>query len=211
MSDGHQLAVNEIFYSIQGEGYWIGTPMVFVRFAGCNLRCPWCDTKYALSGGHLMGIGEILEAIRTVANHQIVPVCLTGGEPSIQKIDVLISVLHTAGYRVHMESNGTTPPEGYGAIDWLTISPKLYDGIPTQPNEDAVRYANEIKVVLDSEEACEWAQAFEDIPADIGRYRALYVQPESMRPEMMELCVRFVKENPKWRVSPQLHKILNVR
>jgi len=211
MSDEHQLAVNEIFYSIQGEGYWIGTPMVFVRFAGCNLRCPWCDTKYALSGGTQMGVGEILEEIRKVARRQIVPVCLTGGEPTIQKIHTLISVLHTAGYRVHIESNGTVAPDEYMAADWITISPKTYSGILTHPHTGALRSANEIKVVLDSDASVAWAKQFEPPALRTPTHVCLYVQPESMRPEMMDLCVQFVKANPRWRVSPQLHKILNVR
>jgi organic radical activating enzyme len=212
MSDERQLAVNEIFYSIQGEGYWIGTPMVFVRLAGCNLRCPWCDTKYALSGGHLMDLGEILEEIRKVAHRQIVPVCLTGGEPTIQKIKPLIAVLHTAGHRVHIETNGTMSPEEYMAADWITVSPKTYPGILTHVQSAALRVASEVKVVLDGDPAVAWAKKFEPLTGTGPTTPVcLYVQPESMRPEMMDLCVQFVKANPRWRVSPQLHKILNVR
>ena len=110
--------VNEIFYSLQGEGFWTGTPMVFVRFSGCNLRCPFCDTDHL--EGRPMQAEEIVQAVRSTGSCK--RVCLTGGEPLLQLDRELVDALHQAGYTLHLETNGTRPvPEG---VDWVTLSPK---------------------------------------------------------------------------------------
>ena len=111
--------VNEIFFSLQGEGFWTGTPMVFVRLSGCNLKCPFCDTDH--SAFQEMTAGEIMKAASSAGN-ACRRICLTGGEPSLQADEALLEAFHEAAYTVHMETNGTLPvPEG---IDWITLSPK---------------------------------------------------------------------------------------
>ena len=107
--------INEIFYSLQGEGFWTGTPAVFVRFSGCNLRCPFCDTAHQAFTP--MSADDILSACSEAP-----VVVLTGGEPGLQVDAALIEALHGAGYRVHIETNGTVALPG--GIDWVTLSPK---------------------------------------------------------------------------------------
>ena len=131
--------VNEIFYSLQGEGFWTGTPMVFVRFSGCNLRCPFCDTDHR--EGRPMRVEEIVQAVRAAGSCK--RVCLTGGEPLLQLDRELVDALHQAGYTLHLETNGTRPvPEG---VDWVTLSPKedFVSG-----GKVVVEKADELKLVL---------------------------------------------------------------
>ena len=128
--------VNDIFYSLQGEGHNTGRAAVFVRFSGCNLKCAFCDTDFA-SFEPLTG-HDIVERIR---HHEARLVVLTGGEPTLQVDEQLIDALHEAGFEVAMESNGTLPPPSN--LDWLTVSPK------TKPR---VQRCNELKVLFDEAE-----------------------------------------------------------
>ena len=109
--------INEIFYSLQGEGFWSGTPIIFIRFSGCNLRCDFCDTEHY---SHTeMSDAEIIDRIKTFPARRV---CLTGGEPSLQIDRFFIDLLHSHGYIIHIETNGTHAiPDG---IDWITVSPK---------------------------------------------------------------------------------------
>jgi len=113
------LKVSEWFDSIQGEGVYIGTPMSFVRLAGCNLRCKWCDTKYAL------GKGKEVDEKHIVRSLKFPDVCITGGEPLLQDVSRLVDLLHYDYHKVHIETNGTIIPKKLPEIDVWTISPKL--------------------------------------------------------------------------------------
>ena len=194
-------SVKEIFYSLQGEGYYTGCPAVFVRFCGCNLRCPFCDTDFA--NGERMTLEEIVESIHAEGKgcHFVV---FTGGEPTLQLDEALISALHRRHYFLAMETNGTRPyPSG---IDWVTISPKndfCRDSIlePTNP------LASEVKVVYTGENRPEKY-------GDLGRYK--YLQPcdtgdEGLNREIIAKSVGWLKAHPDWRLSLQTQKIINVR
>ena len=124
--------INEIFYSLQGEGFHTGTPAVFIRFSGCNLKCSFCDTCH--EDGTLMSDEEILQAVSAYPSNVVI---LTGGEPSLWIDQAFIDLLHQAGKYICIETNGTNPlPEG---IDWVTCSPK---GAPLR-----LTHIDEIKVV----------------------------------------------------------------
>ena len=193
------MKVNEIFYSIQGEGMNTGRPAVFVRLAGCNLKCPFCDTDFSKSED--MTVEQIVDEVCRIGN-RCKFVVITGGEPTIQNCVQLIDTLHLAGYEVAMESNGTRRPP-YN-VNYLTLSPKASYVSNGQP---IVKKCAELKVVFDGEHE----------PSDFG-ISALhyYLQPcdtgdAERNKEIMNQCVEYIKENPKWRMSLQTQKILNVR
>lgn len=190
------MKVSEVFYSIQGEGVNTGIPMTFVRLAGCNLRCGFCDTPYAFEDGTEMSEEEIVAEVK---NAGAAWVCLTGGEPFLQELERLTDLLKREGFSIHIETNGTI----HQAVrcDWLVVSPKPEE----PPVATMLERADEIKIVIDSDEALDEASKY----GRWGRYRS--VQPDGNREEMMELCARFVKSNPEWRLSVQMHKLIGVR
>ena len=150
---------------------------------------------------------EILSWVRDLT--PIGRVCLTGGEPTTQDLHKLIEYLRQSEYIVHMETNGTLCPSWVEKVDWLSVSPKMPSRqvVQVEPDPDVLAMADEIKVVVDAPDALEWAKQFEKRYHDVH----LFVQPEGMRVEMIDLCVQFVKDNPRWRISPQLHRLLKVR
>ncbi|MBR4506739.1 MAG: 7-carboxy-7-deazaguanine synthase QueE, partial [Bacteroidales bacterium] len=111
------MIINEIFYSLQGEGYYSGTPAVFVRLSGCNLQCPFCDTQHG--AGTEMSEEEIVDAVKCYPARHVV---ITGGEPSLQLTESLVDILHAAGKYMAVETNGTRPLPAN--VDWITLSPK---------------------------------------------------------------------------------------
>lgn len=178
-----KMKINEIFYSVQGEGRWAGTPMIFIRFAGCNLQCDFCDTKH-----QAYFEATIADIIARIKKYPAKHVCITGGEPSLQLTDDLIHSLHVQGRFIHVETNGTRKlPAG---IDWVTISPKA-DNI-------TLSSANEIKLVYQGQDVEKWA----DFTADFH-----YLQPCSCKntDEVMD----YIKQHPKWKISIQTQKLLN--
>lgn len=192
--------VNEIFYSLQGEGHNTGRAAVFVRFAGCNLRCPFCDTDF--SDYREMTADEI---IRDISSFPARFVVLTGGEPSLQVTTQFIDQLHEAGFEVAIETNGTHPvPEN---IDWVTVSPKSpmkEELIGLQPDE--------IKVIFDGKTDPE-----DYLPSPQGGIRGgLFLQPcdvgDSLKNKaIVEACVEYIKLHPQWRLSLQTHKLIGFK
>ncbi|MBR4774525.1 MAG: radical SAM protein [Bacteroidales bacterium] len=182
--------VNEIFYSLQGEGFWTGTPMVFVRFSGCNLRCPFCDTSHAAFME--MSADEILSAVRA-AGGECRRICLTGGEPSLQLDEPLVRLLKAEGYALHIETNGTRElPE---ELDWITLSPK---------SAIVLQQADELKLVL----------APGVNPAKWSDFNTpnLFLQPcdDNGRTNVAEVK-DYILAHPQWRLSLQTHKLLGIR
>ena len=188
--------VNEIFYSLQGEGMWTGTPMVFVRLSGCNLQCPFCDTNH--KEGSLMTAARIVEEA-LAAGGECRRICLTGGEPTLQADKTLLDAFHAAGFLVHLETNGTRPiPEG---IDWVTLSPKE-DFVPD--GKVVISRADELKLVYTHEVDPERWLSF---PAQWH-----LLQPCDSNGHMnMTETVAYIQAHPQWRLSLQTHKLLGVR
>lgn len=194
------MRVNEMFYSIQGEGYHTGTPAVFVRLSGCNLKCAFCDTK------HQQG-KEITEEdiVSFVCQYPCSLVVITGGEPSLQLTESLIDKLHKHGKFVAVETNGTKElPKN---VDWITVSPKeLYVG---KIGKVVLKHADEVKVVFDVNTKIEdptfgiMADHYYVQPCDTG-----FIKPNQ---ENINFCINFVKNNPLWKISLQTQKILNVQ
>lgn len=180
------MKVNEIFYSLQGEGYYAGTPAVFVRFSGCNLSCPFCDTNHV--DGHQLTEEEIVDEVnRFPASH----VVITGGEPGLQLTASLVDRLHVAGKFVQIETNGTCMlPE---AIDWVTCSPK-------EGGRLAVSRIDELKVVY--------------VGQELSKFEAMEVKVHSLQPcscKNTNEVVDYILKHPIWRLSLQTHKLIHVR
>ena len=187
--------INEIFYSLQGEGFWTGTPMVFLRFSGCNLKCPFCDTDH--TGYKEMSAEEIVAEVSKVGG-ECGRVCVTGGEPSLQLDRSLVEALHKAGFKIHIETNGTRIlPEG---IDWVTVSPKV-DVKGLKGNGTVVlEKADEVKVVYLGADVEKWAE----FPA-----KWHFLQPCSC--QNTAETVNYIQAHPLWRLSLQTHKYLEIR
>jgi 7-carboxy-7-deazaguanine synthase len=190
------LQLAEIFYSVQGEGTWTGTPAVFVRLAGCNLSCSFCDTDYALK--FFASVADVVVRVRAEGG-DCPMVILTGGEPLAQhETRALIDALRADGRRVHIESNGTLPTDLPDDV-WLTVSPK-------ERLADAMAHrADEAKLIVDGRVPVEWLAAF---PA---RTR-VFLQPEGNKPANVALAVEAAKRDPaRLRLSLQTHKFIGVR
>lgn len=208
--------VNEIFYTLQGEGAHSGIPAVFIRFSGCNLRCPWCDTDF--SEYTEMSADEIVtEAIDLydIPNERRKMVVLTGGEPSLQVDKPLINALHAEGFYICIETNGTRPlPEG---IDWITCSPKQPLAISHFPL--ALTKVNEVKVVFTGTYDPEiWRQQFqaEHWMLQPLRFTGEWLienvdSGEDDRNDNLDDTIRYILSHPFWRLSVQLHKIAGLR
>ncbi len=197
------MKVNEIFYSLQGEGRYTGTPAAFVRLSGCNLACDFCDTQH--SKGIAMSEGEI---VAEVAKYPSEHVIITGGEPTLQLTLSLVQSLHEAGKRVHIETNGTLAVDEdlLAALDWITCSPK-------SGNTPNIQRIDELKVVYDIAHP-EHIAAIENVPiTDINCY---YLQPcdrgdEDYNAANLASCIKYIMKHPKWKLSLQTHKMLNLR
>lgn len=179
--------INEIFYSLQGEGFYTGTPSVFVRFSGCNLKCPFCDTDH--ESGIMMSDDEI---IAEVSKYPCRNVVLTGGEPSLWIDDFLIDRLHDAGRYVCIETNGTRKLPA--SVDWVTCSPK-------EGGEVVLDRIDELKVVFVGQDVEKY---YSTLPA--SNY---FLQPCSW--QNTSQVVDYILNNPHWRLSLQVHKKIEIR
>lgn len=195
------MKINEIFYSIQGEGFHTGTPAVFIRFSGCNLKCPFCDTKH--QDGEEMAVKQITDKVSQYPAKMVV---LTGGEPGLQITPQFVRELKMIGKYVAVETNGTIQlPIN---VDWVTCSPKS-DFVRGGNVLLNVPYTyNELKVVYDgNNDVDQWltvkASHYYLQPCDTGN--------KEKNEAIIQHTIAHCLGNPKWRISLQTQKILNVR
>ncbi len=202
------MKVNEMFKSIQGEGPYMGIPMFFVRLTGCNLRCQWCDTQYAFYEGEEMSVEEILERVK---DSGVEWVCVTGGEPLLQKeVYALIDALLRDGYRVLVETNGSISIEELPTEENLVIS--LDIKTPSSKMEKAMLFENlkylgprdYVKFVIKDDEDFEYALA---VIEKYGIEREIVFQPVGGT-DLKWLAEKVLDEGLNVRVLPQLHKII---
>ena len=191
--DGAILQINEIFYSIEGEGLRVGQPTTFVRLARCNLRCFFCDTEF--DSFREMTISQIVDEVR---RHSAKWVCLTGGEPLGQNITPLCRELVSAGFRLHIETNGTIDPDPIlcDLIEHWTVSPKR------QKIAAGLTHITELKYVV--------GKAFCENTVDENRAKYIYLQPESSEPQYIHKALDILSRHPNWRLSCRIHKILQL-
>ncbi|MGD8426344.1 MAG: 7-carboxy-7-deazaguanine synthase QueE [Balneolaceae bacterium] len=191
----------EDFYTIQGEGTHTGRPAYFIRTAGCDVNCWWCDVKESWDEeAHPVDTVEniVARAVKSGARF----VVITGGEPLLHDLDPLTFQLKQAGLQVHIETSGSSPISGY--LDWITLSPKRFK----EPIDDIYSYVDELKVVVLTSKDLEWA---EKNAAKCPDNTKLLLQPEWEKEGAVELIINYVKEHPEWGISLQTHKFMGVR
>ncbi len=203
MSDPLNTAypIMEHFYTIQGEGNYSGTSAYFIRLGGCDVGCVWCDVKDSWDAEIHPKI-QVSTLISEIEKHPAKLVVITGGEPAMHNLNALVNALKNIHKTVAIETSGTA--ELHGKVDWYTFSPKKFKA----PIEEAYSKANELKIIVFNKSDLAWA---EEHAAKVNSACLLYLQPEWSKQEKMKSeIVAYVKNNPKWRISLQTHKFLNI-
>ena len=201
MEKENKIAIMETFYSLQGEGLHSGRAAYFIRTAGCPVRCEWCDVKESWNVGDFprLSPSEIVEKIPAYVNMSVI----TGGEPLIWNLSELNLLLRKRGIRVHLETSGCMEIKRED-WDWVCISPKK----SRLPLDETLLAADELKVVISTADDFIWA---EENAVKVSETCALLLQPEwEKRADILPLICEYVKRNPKWRLSLQTHKYINV-
>lgn len=196
------MVIKEIFYSLQGEGVNTGRSAIFIRLAHCNLRCSFCDTDF--SQGEELSLEDIAERIATYPSRFII---WTGGEPTLQLTEEIVQHFHSLGYEQAIETNGTRPvPKG---LDYITCSPKAEAMAVLKQNFP--QGVSEFRFPIAPNGAL--PPSIEDLPrAGAHLVSPIFIGDDAMQldSEALERCIAFVKENPRWRLSIQLHKLIGV-
>lgn len=193
--------VMEMFNSLQGEGRYQGQAAFFIRLAGCDVGCVWCDVKESWDRDRHpeYSVEEILLEVRKYSSRIVV---ITGGEPFLWDCTELTSTLKDAGYRTHVETSGSSPISG--SWDWICLSPKKFKA----PLMEVLSLADEFKVVVYHKSDIVWGESFQK---DLKKDCCLFLQPEwSKEKEMLPLIIHHISMNPVWTLSLQIHKYLNL-
>lgn len=196
-----ELPIMEHFYTIQGEGRYSGRAAYFVRIAGCDVGCVWCDVKDSWDSEihPMMSLKAIVDEVLVSKTDFCV---ITGGEPAMYDLTVLIEMLKSNGIETAIETSGCYPLRG--EIDWYCFSPKKFKA----PCPESYEKADELKVVISHPSDFAWAQTHAD---KVSSNCLLYLQPEwSKQERFLPLIIDYVKNNPQWKVSLQTHKFMNI-
>jgi len=199
----------EHFYTIQGEGFHQGRAAYFVRLGGCDVGCVWCDVKESWDANihPRFSIEEITQTIISYCGNpeekkKSPIVVITGGEPLMHNLDELTASLQQAGFETNIETSGAHPLSGNW--DWICLSPKKFKA----PLPGILPVANELKVVIFNKSDFDWAEKY---AAMVNANCKLYLQPEwDKAAEMTPLIIEYIKANPQWELSLQIHKYINV-
>jgi 7-carboxy-7-deazaguanine synthase len=208
------LPVMESFYTLQGEGFHQGRAAYFIRLGGCDVGCVWCDVKeswneakhprFSVEQIVAKAKEETAEGTRHKAQGSTVKpiIVITGGEPLMHDLDALTTALHNEGYETNIETSGAHPLSG--EWDWICLSPKKFKA----PLPDVVPFAHELKVVIFNTSDFAWAEQY---AAQVSPRCKLYLQPEwEKAAQVTPLIIEYIKANPQWELSLQLHKYINV-
>lgn len=196
-----KLPLMEHFYTLQGEGFHQGKAAYFIRLGGCDVGCVWCDVKESWDASkHPQYLPtDIVVAVKKTPAQLVV---ITGGEPLMHKLDMLTNQLKEQGLATHLETSGAHPLSGNW--DWICLSPKKFKA----PLESVLAVSHELKVVIYHKSDLEWAEAH---AKKVNTACKLYLQPEwSKREKITPLLLDYIKENPQWELSLQVHKYLNI-
>ncbi|MGL4956734.1 MAG: 7-carboxy-7-deazaguanine synthase QueE [Bacteroidales bacterium] len=198
---GRLLPLVEDFYSIQGEGFHTGKPAYFIRLGGCDVGCRWCDAKLTWNAQRYPPIAtdEIVARASSFAAQAVV---VTGGEPLNYNLNYLCAQLKQKGLQTFIETSGSQRLSG--DWDWICLSPKQSQA----PSEDFFLYANELKIIVENKKDLEWA---EHCATKVSANCLLFLQAEwSKYSSITPIIVEYAKNNPKWNISLQAHKFMNV-
>lgn len=195
-----EYPIMEHFYTIQGEGAHTGKAAYFIRTAGCDVGCWWCDVKDSWEEEihPRLTVRELIVAVESAKAEIVV---ITGGEPLLHNLEALTTCLKNIGVQTHIETSGSSPISG--TLDWVTLSPKRFK----KPVEEIYPFVDELKVVVLTKKDLAWA---EEHAAKCPPDTRLLLQPEWETAKAMPLIVDYVKQHPKWGISLQTHKYLNV-
>ena len=191
----------EHFYTLQGEAAFAGNAAYFIRLGGCDVGCVWCDVKdsWDAAAHPKMTLDAIIKAANNYPSKIAV---VTGGEPTMYPLAPLTDALHNAGFRTHIETSGTNKMTG--EWDWITLSPKKFKA----PLPDSIALADELKIIVFHKSDFAWAEKY---AAQVKPECKLYLQTEwDKRDEMTPLIIEYIMQNPKWQLSLQTHKYLNI-
>ena len=191
----------EMFYSLQGEGFHQGRAAFFIRLAGCDVGCVWCDVKESWDATKhpVLSIEEIVEAAKAQPGRLAI---VTGGEPLLYNLDALTTALKEAGFETNIETSGSSPMSG--KWDWVCLSPKKFKA----PIEENIELASELKVVIFNKHDFDWAETY---AKQVSPSCRLYLQPEwDKSTQITPLVIEYIKANPRWELSAQLHKYIQV-
>ena len=195
------LPVMEHFYTLQGEGYHQGRAAYFIRLGGCDVGCVWCDVKesWDAAAHPLITIDQLVCTVNQTPTELVV---ITGGEPLMHNLDELTGALQQAGIKTNIETSGAHPLSGHW--DWICLSPKKFKA----PLPHIMPLADELKVVVFNKSDLAWAEQY---AAMVSPACKLYLQPEWDKAALVTpLIVEYIKSNPKWELSLQLHKYIHV-
>ncbi|HEX2974303.1 MAG TPA: 7-carboxy-7-deazaguanine synthase QueE [Bacteroidales bacterium] len=196
-----RLPLVEEFYTLQGEGYHAGKAAYFIRIGGCDIGCSWCDSRFSWNP-RIHPLVDTNEIIEHAVNSGADSVVVTGGEPLMWNLDYLCNGLKSKNISTFIETSGAYPLSG--VWDWICLSPKR--NMP--PLEDICPVANELKVIIQTTDDFEWAEKYRLLVSPRCR---LYLQPEWSRFEQITpAIVDYVKKNPAWRISLQIHKYMHI-
>lgn len=191
----------EAFYTLQGEGFHQGKAAYFIRLAGCDVGCHWCDVKESWDE-NLHPIVVVNKIIAEAKKHPARIAVITGGEPLIYPLEFITNTLHENGFLTHIETSGAHPLTG--KWDWICLSPKKFKS----PLPEILPVAHELKVIIFNKSDMEWAESYAQ---QVNPQCHLYLQPEwSRAKEMLPMMIDYVKNHPKWRISLQVHKYLEI-
>lgn len=196
-----QLPIMEQFYSVQGEGYFSGRPAYFIRIAGCDVGCSWCDVKESWNANEhkVLSIKQIIDLVTSTNTNFVV---ITGGEPAMYNLEALTKALKEINCFIAIETSGVYQLSG--ELDWVCFSPKKFK----EPTESIYKLASELKVIVYNRHDIAWA---EEHASKLNSNCKLYLQPEwSKHEKMLPLILDYIKEHPKWTLSLQTHKYINV-
>ena len=191
----------EHFYTLQGEGYHQGRAAYFIRLGGCDVGCVWCDVKesWDAAAHPLITIDQLVCTVTQTPTELVV---ITGGEPLMHNLDELTGALQQAGIKTNIETSGAHPLSGHW--DWICLSPKKFKA----PLPHIMPLADELKVVVFNKSDLAWAEQY---AAMVSPACKLYLQPEWDKAALVTpLIVEYIKSNPKWELSLQLHKYIHV-